>query len=166
MICSVTAMPRSAPIRAASSSSIDSPVSRGERVTMRLISCVSLLCVLARPALNRWNRFIVGGRERGSSTIGRRRIFPGRLEPFDVRVRDPDGADERFTLAEAVAIGTAGDQQVVLFGDGKITFRHDGGMLGVKTFNAVEAGGNQVRDDVIRAVQSRMRHDGEAAGLV
>jgi hypothetical protein len=38
MICAVVAVPRSAPRSAASSSSIESAVSRGERVTMRLIS--------------------------------------------------------------------------------------------------------------------------------
>ena len=33
-----------------------SAVSFGERVTMRLISCASLACVLARPALNLENK--------------------------------------------------------------------------------------------------------------
>ena len=37
---------------AASNSSSDSRSSLGERVTMRLISCVSLLWVFCRPALN------------------------------------------------------------------------------------------------------------------
>ena len=42
MICAVMAMPRSAAMSAASSSSSDAGVSLGERVTMRLISWASL----------------------------------------------------------------------------------------------------------------------------
>ena len=41
-ICAVMARPKSAAMSAASSSSSDSAVSLGERVTMRLISCVEL----------------------------------------------------------------------------------------------------------------------------
>ena len=89
-----------------------------------------------------------------------------RLEPFDVFVGQLDGADERLALAEAVAIGTAGDEQVELVGDFQVTLGQRGGMLGVKTFDAVQPGVHERRNDFVRAVQSGMRHDGEAAGLV
>ena len=43
---------RAAAINEASNSSIAAASSLGDRVTMRLISCASLLCVFCRPALN------------------------------------------------------------------------------------------------------------------
>ena len=54
--CVVVAMPRSALISAASSSSSEASSSFGERLTMRLISCASLLWVFCRPVLNLSNK--------------------------------------------------------------------------------------------------------------
>ena len=48
----------------------------------------------------------------------------------------------------------------------QIMFGHHGGMFGVKTFDAIQPGGHQIGDDVIRAVQAGMRHHREAAGLM
>jgi len=39
-------------------------------------------------------------------------------------------------------------------------------MFGVKTFDAIQARLDQDRNHIVGAVQSRMRHDGEAAGLM
>ena len=147
---------------------------------MRLISCVSLACVFGRPALNlenspmtdecgmnedaeRWNQLSCAE----AAPFVHSRISFGGLEFFDVLVRQLDGADERFAFAHAVAIRAAGDEQIVLVGDvADNAAAVGGGMLGVKTFDAVQPGRHQIGDDFVGAVQSRMRHDGETAGLV
>ena len=95
MICAVIAMPKSAAMSAASSSSMESAVSLGERVTMRLISWTSLLCVLASPALNLANKpmrmLTVPGDE-----MTRREIYFARVARISVdSARENSGLDRR-----------------------------------------------------------------------
>ena len=88
------------------------------------------------------------------------------MQFFDVFVRQFDAADERLALAEAVAVGAAGDEQMEFLRDFQVALRHHGRMLRVKTFDAVQAGVHEVGNDVIGPVQARMRHDRQSAGLM
>src|SRR5438132_6026806 len=110
-------MPRSAPINAASNSSMLPEVSFGERVTMRLISCVSFACVFCRPALNLSNNPMKLIPSAGGGTN------PGRLRPpdrsalldfFNVLIGKLDRTDQRLALVHPMAVGTAGDEQMML----------------------------------------------------
>ena len=65
-----------------------------------------------------------------------------------------------------MAVAAAGDEQIVFFRDFQIPLAHHGGMFGVKTFNAVQPGLHERGNDFVGAVQTGMRHDGEAAGLM
>src|SRR5882724_6006307 len=109
-------MPRSAPSSAASSSSIDSAVSRGERVTMRLISDVSLSCVFASPSLTFLKKPNIGSRIsdcrfQNGVMAGIPPLHDCFLHLFHAPVGQLDPADERTSLAQAVAIRSAGRQQ-------------------------------------------------------
>ena len=83
------------------------------------------------------------------------RLVGSRLEFFDVFVGQFDGADERFALAEAVAVGAAGHEQMKFVGDFQITLGRRGRVFGVETFDAVQPGVHQHGNDVVGAVQVR-----------
>ena len=53
-----------------------------------------------------------------------------------------------------------------LSGDFQVALGHRGGVLGVKTFDAVQPGVHERRNDFVRAVQAGMRHHRQPAGLV
>src|ERR1700734_3356904 len=93
-------------------------------------------------------------------------IVPALFHFLYVFVRQPDSADEGFAFAEAVAIAAAGDEQMIFVRDLEVALGHGGGMLGVETFDAVQTGINQGGNDVVRAVQPRMSHDGQSPGLM
>ena len=86
-----------------------------------------------------------------------------RLELLHLFVGQFDGADERFALAEAVAIGAAGHEQVMPVGNFKIALGHCGRVLRMKTLDAVQSRGHQQGNDIVRTVQAGMGHDREAA---
>src|ERR1700693_837559 len=161
--------PRSAAMRACSISSRASAVSLGGQVTVRLSSCTSLVWVLASPALN-----LAKSPMERMRNYGCKKLFGGQcfafgnagLEFFHVFVRQFHGADEGTDLAVTVTVAAAGDEQMIFVRDLKITLGHGGGMLGVKTFDAVESGIHEAGNDVVGAVQTGMGHDGEAAGLM
>ena len=113
-------------------------------------------------------KFYVNPPERLCGDSGRARFSFRRLglELFHAVVGQLYRADERPDFAVAVAIAAARDEQAVVFRDLQVPAGKAGGMLGMETFNPVQTRRHQVGNDFIRPVQSRMRHDSEAAGLV
>src|SRR5436853_5160866 len=101
------AMPKSAPINNASSSSMECWVMVAEKVTIRLISWTNWSCVFLRLAFNlsknpMLNRF--GPNERAPRRVAGRQTL---LELLHVLVGKFDRADERLAFIHAVAIGAA-----------------------------------------------------------
>ena len=75
-------------------------------------------------------------------------------------------ADERLAFAHAVAIGTAGHEQIVLVGNFKIMFGDSRGVFGVKAFDAVESGRNHTWNHFVAMTQAGMGHHGDAARVM
>ena len=80
------------------------------------------------------------------------------LEPLKIDGRQLHPADERFAFAEAVAIGAAGDQQVMAVGDLQVILGHGRRVFGMETFQAVQARCGQRRNDFVAAIQAGMGH--------
>src|SRR5215469_12120540 len=143
-------MPRSALTSAASSSSNEASSSLGERVTMRLISWTSLLCVLARPALNlSKNPMKVRPSLFGGGGGDGHAFCPMLLHFLDVFVRQFDRANQRFALAETMAVTAAGHEQIVFVGNFQVAFGHGGGMFSMETFNSIQTSGDQGGNDAV-----------------
>ena len=106
-----------------------------------------------------WSRRAVAGRLMSClRPCGGFDLRRSRFQFLDVLVRQLDGADERLALAEAVAIGAAGHQQMELVGQLQV-------MLGGRRSNAscenIRCRPGRPRpagNDLVGAVQPRMRH--------
>src|SRR5437879_3936510 len=124
-------IPRSAPMSAASSSSRAEASSRGERVTIRLISCASLLWVFCKPALNLAKRPVMGKVDALTVHVSRFtfELCNAFLELFHMLVRKFHGADQRFSFAHSVTIGAAGHQKVKAVSDFQKVFGNGSGMF-------------------------------------
>src|SRR5207244_2501839 len=103
--------------------------------------------LFCRRNLSPWSSALRRERESGFGIGGLREhksVFDGALQDFffhhfDQSIGDSDRADKWFAFAQAVAVRTARDQQVMQFGNLQVMLGHGCGMLGVKTFQAIHA---------------------------
>src|SRR2546430_15736753 len=123
-------MPKSAAMRAASNSSNPAASSLGERETMRLISCASLVCVFCKPNLNLekrpvTNRWINGlllmigwaNNSQSRHCEGGLTFISSLLKLLHMLIRKLDCANEGFAFAEPMAVRATSDKQAETVGN-------------------------------------------------
>ena len=95
------------------------------------------------------------------------------LEPVVIDGGQLDPADEGLAFAEAVAIGAAGDQQMMAGRNVQVVPAHRGGVFGMETLDAIQPGQRVVLVDDLLATGGTMQATiqlvrqlgGEIAGL-
>ena len=75
-----------------------------------------------------------------------------RSQHLDVLIRHPDGADQWFAFAHAVAIRSAGHQQMEMVGQLQVMLAGCCGMFRVETLNAVQPSLDHAGDNLVRTI--------------